>query len=444
MQAFLDQIVFTLWDDHQVRVSNLIGFGLLFIFFLVLQWFIVKRIFPFLFSNKNVDPSLKKRITRLNNYVLLFGGLTAGIKILNIDHSFYSQENVSFYLSYITGSILIWQLARLADTMLSKLLIPYLVERNHEDKQSDMITGRMPIRDRNLQYIVYALAALLFVGAFGLNRELGSIGLNDDQQITIRVSNIIWAILIILIARFLYWMIVKIFLDSFYHNKKMNIGSQYAVNQLLKYIIFTIATLYILDTIGFKLTVIWGGAAALLIGAGFGLQQTFNDFFSGILLLFERTVEVGDVVQLKDGMMGKVIKIGLRTSFVQTYDNKTIIVPNSQLVVNDVVNYSHNDEKARFKVSVGVAYGSDTDKVKELLFLAAKDHEKIMKFPVPFVRFIDFGDSSLVFEIHFWSRELIRIKDVQSDIRFKIDELFRENDITIPFPQRDVWFKNKE
>jgi small-conductance mechanosensitive channel len=236
-------------------------------------------------------------------------------------------------------------------------------------------------------------------------------------------------------------MSVNIFLDSFYRNKKMNIGSQYAFNQLLKYIIFTVATLYILDTVGVKLTVIWGGAAALLIGAGFGLQQTFNDFFSGILLLFERTVEVGDVVQLADGLIGTVRKIGLRTSFVQTFDDRTVIVPNSQLVVNDVINFSHTDEKARFVVAVGVAYGSDTELVKQLLFEAAKVHDKVIKFPVPFVRFVDFGDSSLNFELHFWSRELVRIDDVRSDLRFKIDQLFREHDIVIPFPQRDVWFK---
>jgi len=444
IQGFLDQIVFTLWNEHEVSVGNLIVFGLLTLLLIVLERITIKRLLPLLFTNKDLDRPLKSKIFRLANYVFIFGGITAGIRILNIDYNIYDQENADFYLSYISGSILILQLARLADTLLSKILIPYLVKKNKKQNEQETLTSKMPVRDRNLQYIVYALAALLFVGVFGLNRELGSFGINEDQQVTIRVSNIIWAILIFLIARFLYWMSVNIFLDSFYRTKKMNIGSQYAVNQLFKYIIFTIATLYILDTVGFKLTVIWGGAAALLIGAGFGLQQTFNDFFSGVLLLFERTVEVGDVVQLADGLIGTVMKIGLRTSFVQTFDNRTVIVPNSQLVVNEVINFSHNDEKARFIVSVGVAYGSDTELVKNLLFEAAKEHEKIMKFPVPFVRFTDFGDSSLNFELHFWSRELVRINDVRSDLRYKIDQLFRENGVTIPFPQRDVWMKSEK
>ncbi len=443
LQNFLDRIVFTPLEGHDITIGNLIGFGLLVLVFIQLQRLTVKRLLPLLLTNKDLEKSLKRKILRLTSYVFLFGGITTGIKILNLDLNIYDKEQINFYLTYISGSILIWQLARLVDTLLSKILIPFLVKKNKKEKEPVTLTSQMPARDRNLQYIVYALAALLFVGVFGLNLELGTVGINDDNQVTLRVSNIIWAILIFLIARFLYWMSINIFLDSFYRTKKMNIGSQYAVNQLFKYIIFTIATLYILDTIGFKLTVIWGGAAALLIGAGFGLQQTFNDFFSGILLLFERTVEVGDVVQLADGLIGTVMKIGLRTSFVQTFDNRTVIVPNSQLVVNDVINFSHNDEKARFLVSVGVAYGSDTELVKKLLFEAAKNHEKVIKFPVPFVRFVNFGDSSLDFELHFWSRELIRIDDVRSDLRFKIDQLFRENDVVIPFPQRDVWFKNE-
>lgn len=444
VQAFLDQIIFTLWNDREVTTGHLIGFGLIVLVLFALQRITVRRLLPFLFRDKDLDRSLKRKIRRLTNYVFLFGGLTIGIKLLNADYNLIDRENVNFYVSYLLGSVLIWQLARLVDTLLSKLLIPFLVRKNAKEAEPTTLTAQMPVRDRNLQYIVYALAALLFVIIFGLNRTVGTVGLNDDQQLTIRVSNIIWAVLIFLIARFLYWMIVNIFLDSLYRNKKMNIGSQYAVNQLLKYVIFTIATLYILDTVGVKLTVIWGGAAALLIGAGFGLQQTFNDFISGILLLFERTVEVGDVVQLADGLVGTVMKIGMRTSFVQTFDNRTVIVPNSQLVVNEVINFSHNDEKARFIVSVGVAYGSDTELVKKLLFEAAKEHEKIIKFPVPFVRFVEFGDSSLNFELHFWSRELVRIDDVRSDLRFKIDQLFREHDIVIPFPQRDIWIKKEE
>jgi small-conductance mechanosensitive channel len=180
---------------------------------------------------------------------------------------------------------------------------------------------------------------------------------------------------------------------------------------------------------------------ALLVGVGIGLQQTFNDFFSGILLLFERSIEIGDWVEI-DGLVGKVMRIGLRTSIVQTRDNRSVIVPNSKLVVNNVTSWSHGDDVARFDVAVGVAYGSDTELVKNLLLRAAAEQPKVMENPAPFVRMVQFGNSSLDFEIHFWTDEFMFIEDLKSDIRFSIDRLFRENKVVIPFPQSDIWIKS--
>ena len=172
-----------------------------------------------------------------------------------------------------------------------------------------------------------------------------------------------------------------------------------------------------------------------------GLQQTFNDLFSGILLLFERTVEVGDVVEI-DGDIGNVKQIGLRTSLIETRDNVTLIIPNSKLVMDGIINWTHYDSKVRFKIPVGVAYGTDTEKVRELLLQAA-DHPRILDRPASSVRFVNFGDSSLDFELLFYSTNFTGINDVKSDIRFEIDRLFRENAIEIPFPQRDVWIKKE-
>ena len=228
---------------------------------------------------------------------------------------------------------------------------------------------------------------------------------------------------------------------GYYKKKRINVGAQFAINQLLKYFLYVVAFLFALESLGVKLTVLWGGAAALLVGIGLGLQQVFNDFISGILLLFERTVEVGHVVQV-DGLIGSVKKIGLRTSLVETRDNITVIVPNSKLTSENVVNWSHYDNKARFRIAIGVAYGSDTQLVKELLLKVAKENGYVLKHPASFVRFTDFGDSSLNFELHFWSHEFINIEDVKSDLRFEIDRVFREHKVEIPFPQRDVWFKN--
>ena len=165
------------------------------------------------------------------------------------------------------------------------------------------------------------------------------------------------------------------------------------------------------ETLGIQMTVLWGGAAALLVGVGLALQQTFNDLISGIILLFERSIEVGDVVNVS-GMIGTVKRIGLRTSIVESVDNVTLLVPNSKFINEQVINWSHFDEKVRFKVSVGVAYGSDTKLVRKLLSKVAQENIYVLEYPSPFVRFVDFGSSSLDFQLFFYSRNLIVIEAV--------------------------------
>jgi len=151
-------------------------------------------------------------------------------------------------------------------------------------------------------------------------------------------------------------------------------------------------------------------------------------------------VEVGDILEV-DGMVGRVKRIGVRTSLVESLSNITVIVPNSKLVGEKVINWSHFQNRVRYKVNIGVAYGSDTQLVKKLLLEVAIAHPKVMKRPAPFVRFADFGDSALDFELFFWSKEMAAIDDVKSDMRFEIDRLFREEKVEIPFPQRDVWLR---
>ena len=293
-----------------------------------------------------------------------------------------------------------------------------------------------------MQYVVYVLALLFIVQAFEINPRFFTYppakGQSEGTPFTL--VNILNALFILLTARLIIWIMIQLILKNYYKSKNINLGSQYAINQLLQYFVYVIATLMALEALGFSLTVLWGGAAALLVGIGLGLQETFKDLFSGIIMLFERRIEVGDVVEV-DGLVGTVRRIGVRTSLVATRDNITVIVPNSKLIIEKVVNWSHNDNKARFFVQVGVAYGSDTELVKKILLNVARENAFVLRHPPPFVRFVDFGDSSLDFQIHFWSHEFIRIEDVKSDMRFEIDRLFRENKVTIPFPQRDVWMR---
>ncbi len=178
----------------------------------------------------------------------------------------------------------------------------------------------------------------------------------------------------------------------------------------------------------------------MLVGLGLGIKELFYDIVSGFILLFERTILIGDIIEV-DGMVAKVKKMSLRTSEVETRDDIIIIVPNSKLVSEKVINWSHNKNFTRFRVSVGVAYGSDVNKVIDILRKCTESHPNVSTQKPPKIRFTDFADSALMFEILFWSDKMFRIEDVKSDIRIMINKSFKENNIRIPFPQRDLHLK---
>ncbi|PLW98744.1 MAG: hypothetical protein C0594_17945 [Marinilabiliales bacterium] len=246
--------------------------------------------------------------------------------------------------------------------------------------------------------------------------------------------------LIVLVVAFLLIKLLRRFFRRKVRDRMLDIGKSNSVFLLTKYIIWVLAILIALDTIGLDISLLMAGSAALLVGLGLGIQQLFNDIVSGIILLFEGTLKVNDVIEF-DGVVGKVEQIGLRTSVVNTRDDIRLIVPNSNLVSKRVVNWSHIHQSTRFMVQVGVAYGSDVELVSSLLLQCAQEHETIEHNPEPFVRFNDFGDSSLVFQLFFWSDKTFVVENVKSDLRFMIDKAFRENNVTIPFPQRDVHIK---
>ncbi len=210
---------------------------------------------------------------------------------------------------------------------------------------------------------------------------------------------------------------------------------------LVKYFVWVISIILILQTLGVNINYLVASSAALLVGMGLGIQQIFNDTISGILLLFEGNVRVGDVIQMSDETIATVKEINLRTSKVITRDGVIIIVPNSKLLSENVINWTAIDEKTRFYVEVGVAYGSDVNKVKGILLDVANNHPKIAKKPEPFVRFTDFGDSALIFRIYFWTNESFTVRNIKSDLRFEIYDKFAAAGIQIPFPQQDVYIK---
>jgi small-conductance mechanosensitive channel len=223
--------------------------------------------------------------------------------------------------------------------------------------------------------------------------------------------------------------------------KKLDAGGEFAVFQIIRYMLWIVAIVWALETLGFKITILIAGSAALLVGVGLGLQQTFNDIISGIILLIEGSTKVGDVLEI-DNTVVQVREVGLRTSKAVDRDDIVIIIPNSIIVTNKVVNWSHRVDETRFHIKVGVAYGSNVDLVIELLEQSVIEHANGNQKRPPEARFIDFGESSLDFDVLFWSDQLFRIEKIKSDIRRIIDRKFRENNVVIPFPQRDLHIKS--
>lgn len=259
----------------------------------------------------------------------------------------------------------------------------------------------------------------------------------DNRPLTIRklAVGIIILLLGLAAAKFLIRMIqVRVLSD-----KLLQTGTGKALEKILTYFIYSMVVLFVLRIVNIPLEAFAFLGGALALGFGLGAQNLFNNFMSWFIIMAERTLTIGDLVEI-DGLLGKVEDIGARHTRIRTGENIDILVPNSGFLEKNVVNWTLTDRKIRTHVSVGVIYGTPFRKVEELLLQAAEENAKVLKFPNPFVLFTDFGDNALVFEIHFWLyvERVVERKMVQSALRFRIGELFETAGLVIAFPQRDV------
>lgn len=233
--------------------------------------------------------------------------------------------------------------------------------------------------------------------------------------------------------------------DTWLQRSGWDPSARESVATLAGYALMVLAVLIGLSVAGVNLTNLAIIAGALSVGIGFGLQNIVNNFISGLILLSERPVRRGDYVRVGE-VEGEVRKIHIRATEIETLDRVSVVVPNSELIASPVQNWRLRDPYIRIVIPVGVAYGSDTDKVRDLLLEVGKAHELTLPDGTPgvpdtHVYFTNFGESSLDFELRTFIRDVNRRGRVASDLRFAIDRVFREHDVTIPFPQRDVWMK---
>ena len=229
-----------------------------------------------------------------------------------------------------------------------------------------------------------------------------------------------------------------------FSESKIELGVRLAVGTIIRYGVLILGFVIVMQTVGINLSTLTILAGALGVGIGFGLQNITNNFVSGIIILFERPIKVGDRIQVGE-IFGDVISISMRSTTVITNDNISVIVPNSEFISSRVINWSHNDRNVRFNIPVGVAYKEDPEKVKKILLEVADKEEGVLKKPEPDVLFKEFGDSSLNFNLRIWTNSFITTPDMlKSRLYFEIFKEFREDGIEIPFPQRDLHIKNTE
>lgn len=253
---------------------------------------------------------------------------------------------------------------------------------------------------------------------------------------SITVLDIFVVLGIFALAQVMLWL-GRFFLNRSMLRRRVDQGKQFMIRRIWRTLVYLVAGMSALSTIGVEMKVLFAGSAALLVGVGIGLQSFFNDVVSGFVLLFEGGVRVGDELEI-DGSVVRVERIDLRSTRVVSRSGDLIVLPNGMFSGQSVRNFTQGRDRTRLDVRVGVAYGSDTALVSELLVRAMRAQPEVAENEEVVVIFDDFGDSALVFEVRSWIRSPWTIDRIQSDIRFRIDALFREHGVVVPFPQRDV------
>lgn len=255
-----------------------------------------------------------------------------------------------------------------------------------------------------------------------------------SDQVHISVKAILALIFAFVIANLLLKLIRKLINKQLEEEDK---GKFKTVFSFVKYFVYVLVIIIALESSGVNVSVLLAGSAALLVGLGLGLQTLFQDVISGIFILLDKTLHVNDIIEI-DGMVGKVFDIKLRTTRAVTIDNRVVIIPNHKFLTHSLFNWTQNGTITTEAINIGVSYGSDVEKVKEILIQSAQEHPRVLKGKKPDVLFMDFADSALMFRLVFTINDSFSQIKIKSDLRYIIDKKFRENNIQIPFPQRDI------
>jgi len=256
----------------------------------------------------------------------------------------------------------------------------------------------------------------------------------------IHVNQLIIALLVLLIGLFVARQIARVARLRLMKLKRVDAHAAALLQRVIYYVLVVIIVLLALPIAGIPITIFTVVGGAVAIGVGFGAQNLFNNLISSFIIMVERPIRIGDIIEIGGVDEGRVEEIGNRCTRVRRSDGMDVLIPNSHFLENPVVNWTLFDIHVRGTVVVGVAYGSPTDTVRDLIMQAAQEHGKVLGSPAPIVLFEEFGDNALTFRLMFWAdiTAPMQLRVICSDLRYQIDELFREADISISFPQRDI------
>ena len=353
----------------------------------------------------------------------------------------YDQFATFFFaatLSTVVAFLIIWMLFRFNIGLL-ELICSVVPVRAIRDKQEIILHSLRPIIIWLHVFLQIAVIGVIWriyptintalVGISKLGFKLGEIQISPGFIMTILL--VLYSA--VLTSRAIQSLLVNEVLPLYGAEK----GVQMSIARLVHYAILTVAFFIMLRVLGFKLEQLTLLGGALGVGIGFGLQAIVNNFASGLILLFERPIKVGDTIQI-GSEFGEVKELGLRATIIQTFDNAEIVIPNSDLVTGQVTNWTLANRKVRVRVPVGVAYGTDVNRVIEILLACAQANPMVLANPKPAAFFLAFGASSLDFELRAWVPEFLDKTQVLSDLNTDIESEFSLNNIEIPFPQTDL------
>jgi len=340
--------------------------------------------------------------------------------------------------------------------LIGKLFLKYLkryFKVLHIDNKQFTIEGREFALWKLIKQFMYFIIFYICFQSLNVNNQdinFGSILEYDFIRIGefhISVYHLFLVVAVLFISKLVLNFLKVYLLKRVSKRTNLDKGTEYIIIQIAKYVIYTIAIIIVLRSFGVGLSLFLGGATALLVGVGLGLQDIFKDFISGLLLLFEGTTKVGDVVEIAntnqtENAVATITEINLRTSKVKTREGKTLILPNSILTHQLVNNWSYDDTLTRFMIPIAVAYDSDVDLVKEILVKCASEHPKVKNTKPVFVRLLNFGDFGLEMDLVFWADQNFDIEIYKSEIRFEIVNEFRIHNVEIPYPQQDIHLKS--